>query len=320
MIILGSAAPNNTINLELAVDPLHRALRSALSASSASLRLTKRDNDPVLSLTITTSTISNGSTATRSGLDGADGFGIDEGDESFRGTRDRETVVTQDVHVRVLDEARVEGIHEPRCREPEVHILLPSLLQLKSISERFTKLASTSSTSSSGITTFSIVSPKLELSANMHGSLRLKIATDALSISSVWNGLSNPELDPTQVDGGEEGIRNHPATRMRELGAEDSLSEESWAKVRIDGKDWGRVLSVGRLGGRVIACTRINGKAQTLRGIQLIRMHAGFVHDHALILYVYLPNEDENAEESVLTVSDAVPKRRYKNADMDLSW
>ena len=83
----------------------------------------------------------------------------------------------------------------------------------------------------------------------MHGELRLGIKTDALKCESKWTGLSNPELDPGHVDGGEEGVREHPSTRMKER-----EGEEGWAVVRIDGRDWGRVLSVGRLGGRVIAC------------------------------------------------------------------
>jgi HUS1 checkpoint protein len=167
----------------------------------------------------------------------------------------RETVVTQDIPIRVLSPASVEGIHEPRCREPDVHITLPNLIQLKSISERFTKLATATSTNSErGTAGAAGPGPKLILSANMHGTLRLSIATDALSISSVWTGLVNPELDPSHIEGGEDGVREHPSTRMRELGGGDMDGEEGWARVRIDGKDWGRVLSVGRLGGRVIAC------------------------------------------------------------------
>ena len=83
----------------------------------------------------------------------------------------------------------------------------------------------------------------------MHGELRLGIKTDALQCESKWAGLTNPELDPGQVEGGVEGVREHPSTRMKER-----EGEEGWAVVRIDGRDWGRVLSVGRLGGRVIAC------------------------------------------------------------------
>ena len=48
----------------------------------------------------------------------------------------RETVVTQDIPIRVLSPASVEGIHEPRCREPDVHITLPNLIQLKSMQRR----------------------------------------------------------------------------------------------------------------------------------------------------------------------------------------
>jgi HUS1 checkpoint protein len=92
------------------------------------------------------------------------------------------------------------------------------------------------------------------MTANMHGCLKLNIKTDAMNISSMWTALHNPELDPTQIEGGEEGIEQHPSTRMKAVGSADGLSEEGWARVRIDGRDWGRVLSVGRLGGRVIAC------------------------------------------------------------------
>lgn len=88
--------------------------------------------------------------------------------------------------------------------------------------------------------------PKLELSANMHGSLKLSITTDALNIESVWGDLTNPDLEPNQIEG---DVDDLPTEKMRAAGP------EAWATVRIDGKDWSRVLSVGRLGGKVIACT-----------------------------------------------------------------
>lgn len=70
-----------------------------------------------------------------------------------------------------------------------------------------------------------------------------------MNISSTWTGLTNPELDPGQVD-----VSTHPSTKMRELGDAEGNGEEGWAVVRVDGRDWGKVLGVGRLGGRVIAC------------------------------------------------------------------
>lgn len=186
------------------------------------------------------------------------------------GPRERETVISQEVPVKVLHESAVEGLHEPQCRDPDVHIILPSLIHLKSISERFTRLATidtkTPSTTtinqnqpppSSAVPTTTApnstaASPKLELSANMHGSLKLAIASDSLRISSVWTDLVNPALDPAQLSQSE--MQELPSERMRRLGGEGN-GEEGWARVRIDGRDWGRVLSVGRLSPKVVACT-----------------------------------------------------------------
>lgn len=256
---LQSAAPNNTINLEVPIQSLQRALRSALGATSASIRLTKKNNVPMLSLTIATTTFSSGNGVVEAGTTGPDeefedfDFHVDEGGVGFGGEpghppRERETIITQDVPVKVLAMQTVEGLHEPSTPEPDVHIYLPALAQVKSISERFTKLATATKTG-----TATGAGPRLELSANMHGSFKIALQTDALSISSVWTGLVNPELEPSNYAGGSQEIRDHPSTRMRILGGEHGENEEGWARVRIDARDWNRVLSVGRLGVRVIA-------------------------------------------------------------------
>ncbi|CAI6333992.1 unnamed protein product [Periconia digitata] len=268
------SAANNIINLEVPLGPLNRALRSALNATSAQIRLTKKaDNMPLLALTVVNPSSSSSISAipTRSVDDDEFGSFLDEDHAS---ATNRDTIITQEIPVRVLAPDIVAGLHEPQCREPDVHIIFPPLMQLKSISDRFTKLALAGASGMSART-------RLEMAANMHGCLRMSIKTDAMNISSVWTDLSNPELDPNQVAGGEIGLAEHPSTRMKLLGSADGQSEEGWASVRIDGKDWGKVMSVGRLGGRVIAC---------------------FCHEHALILYVYLPSERDE-DESVLTVS-----------------
>ncbi|TWU72099.1 hypothetical protein ED733_000983 [Metarhizium rileyi] len=262
-----SAESHNTINLELPLQPLQRALKSALNSVSASLRLTKKNGLPILSMTITTTT-SNASAAAAK-LSSEDPFGEDVFEQEHLETslrREHEKIITQDIPVRVLHPETVETIMQPKVREPDVHIQLPPLLQLKAISDRFTKLALTGAAPSKA--------PKLELSANMHGSLRLRIATETTDICSVWSDLENPELDPAQL---ERPVEEHPSTKFRQDGP------DRWATVRVDGKDWSRVLSVGRLEGRVIAC---------------------FADDHALILYVYVPHyEDATADDSVVTVS-----------------
>jgi HUS1 checkpoint protein len=151
----------------------------------------------------------------------------------------------------VLSTDAINTIHQPRTREPDVHILLPPLIQLKSVSDRFTRLAVTTKTT--GLSN-SHVGPRLEMAANMHGCLRIGITTDDMGIKSTWTGLVNPELDPAQYEEAG-GVGNHPSERMRGLGDREGRSEEGWARVRIDGRDWSKVMSVGRLGaGRVIAC------------------------------------------------------------------
>lgn len=184
-----------------------------------------------------------------------------------RRARERETWITQEIPVKVLAESAVEDLHEPHCPDPDVHIILPGLAQLKGISDRFTKLASSDSKKQSGavagagadasaggggsgaVALGSSSAPKLELSANMHGKLKLAIATDELRIASMWSGLVNPPLDPAHIT--QEQYSQLPSERMREVGDDD---ESGWARVRIDGKDWSRVLSVGRLSPRVVAC------------------------------------------------------------------
>jgi len=299
-----SQEPSNTINLELPLGPFQRALRSAGNSNEANLRLTKRDGVPMLSMTIhTTAQTSHHHAhgfAAASGFpsraasvaDAHDPFAADTADAFYHpepldlaaaaARGEREKVVTQDIPVRVLHPDTVETIMQPKVREPEVHVRLPPLLQLKAVSDRFAKLtaAATSSSSSAfasdarrGNAASAAAAPKLELSANMHGGLRLRVATEALTVESTWAGLENPDLDPAQLA---MPLADHPSTRFRDAGP------DRWATVRVDARDWGRVLSVGRLEGRVIACV---------------------ADDHALVLYVYIPQIDEpGAEDSVLTV------------------
>ena len=243
------------INLEVPIGALSKALRSATGATSAQLRLTKNGVVPLLALTVVASSWTTGDNALGIQSQSMPPPGRDEDRPTqpapAGGPRERETVITQEIPVKVLHQSVVEGLHEPRCRDPDVHIILPGLVQLKAISDRFTKLAM--NTAGGERSSSSALGPKLELSANMHGSLKLAIAADTLRISSVWTGLVNPPLDPGQLTQTE--IDQLPSERMRALGAEGNGDEEAgWAKVRIDGKDWGRVLSVGRLSPKVVAC------------------------------------------------------------------
>lgn len=274
-----SAAANNTINLEVPLEPLLRALKSASNATSVSIRLTKKDSTPWLVLTIVTTATSHAPNPAHAVA--GTGYPPLRQDDSFPDSnnlpenthmhnphvgelpprRERETLITLDVPVIVLAASQVAGLHEPHCREPDVHIYLPPLSQLKSVSDRFARLAGASGSLVSAETLIrgrggggGAKNPKLDLAATMHGTLRLSYRSDALKISSSWRGLENPDLDPAVV-GGDDSLRNHPSTRMRAIVPdEDDDESEGWAKVRIDARDWSKVLSVGRVGGRVIAC------------------------------------------------------------------
>ncbi|KAI9375855.1 checkpoint protein Hus1/Mec3 [Aspergillus egyptiacus] len=316
------------INLEVPLAALHRALRSAAAAKWVQLRLTKKGKVALLALTIRSTSWAKGMNPLGIDDTAAAPFPAEEGaregsvsaNSNATGRRERETVITQEIPVRVLHESAVEGLHEPRCRDPDVHIILPDLFQLKSISERFTKLAADSSpkaaaaatqvsrataansavgSAGTGATSGFSVSPKLELSANMHGSLRLAIATDALRISSVWTDLVNPELDPSQLSQSQMG--QLPSERMRAFSGDD---EAGWAKVRIDGKDWARVLSVGRLNPKVVACELFLPPPSNTpcNRVGANDASTGFIHETALVLYVYLP-KSWNEEDSCLSVS-----------------
>lgn len=145
--------------------------------------------------------------------------------------------MTQEVPVRVLSASSVAHIVEPTCPEPDVHIYLPLLSQLRAISERFNRLTQSSSSSSSAVS-----SHRLLLSANMQGEFKMRIDTDAVKVESLFRNLVNPELDPTQIEG---GLENHPSTRR---------DRAEFAEVRVQGKEWVRLLKVCSIAKRVIAC------------------------------------------------------------------
>lgn len=205
-----ASANENVINLEVPLLVLLRALRSCASASDATLRLTKRasDNAPILCLTITTS--SNSSISSGS------------------------TLVTQEIPVRVLSGASVDGIREPMCPEPDVHVILPPLAHIRSVTERFNKLSLGSS--SSRVSNGSDAS-RLILSANMAGQFKMRLVNDAVKVESLWKGLNNPNMDLEQAP---QSTGDRP--------------QDEFAKVTVDGKEWGKVLKVGGLAKKVIAC------------------------------------------------------------------
>ncbi|KAG5440515.1 hypothetical protein PCK2_000449, partial [Pneumocystis canis] len=136
---------NNTINLEVPVDSLHKALKSSVNASDIVLRLTKQDHFPMLSCSI-----------------------------SLLGKSGGMSAVTHNIHVRVL--SPLMQLSEPVVPEPDCHIILPPLSQLRYISERFR-----------------VISNKIILKANMSGEFQIGVSSD-LSFESLLFRLKRNQI------------------------------------------------------------------------------------------------------------------------------
>ncbi|KAJ2329043.1 Checkpoint protein hus1 [Coemansia sp. RSA 2681] len=99
---------NNEIYLEFNIDNLQRALRSTQGgALGVTLKLTKKQGLPVLSLTIRSQSVTG-----------------------------REVSLCQDVPVRMLTPAQMDAIREPMVPDGQVHIMMPPLNNVRSIAER----------------------------------------------------------------------------------------------------------------------------------------------------------------------------------------
>ncbi|KTW26512.1 uncharacterized protein T551_03429 [Pneumocystis jirovecii RU7] len=209
---------NNIINLEVPIDHLHKALKSSVNASEIVLRLTKHDHFPMLSCSI-----------------------------SLLGKSGGMSAVTHNIHVRVL--SPLMQLFEPVVPEPDCHIILPSLSQLRYISERFRA-----------------ISNKIFLKANMSGEFQIGVVSDSCKIETKFKDLINPELDPCAV----KDISKHPS-QIRD--------KKAFVTVKVSVKDWLNLLQVHIVAKRVIAC---------------------FCEGHALVLYVYIMEPEEESS-AVLT-------------------
>lgn len=216
----------NVINLELNVDSLGRLLRSIGDTGTVVMKLTKRDRYPMLSFSTT-----------------------------YFGRLGGSNVVTHDLHVRVLSTAFIAQITEPVIPDPDVVVMVPSLLQLAQISGSLRGL-----------------SDKILIAANMDGKFSIGIATPAVSTETLFRGLINPGMEAAVAEDGAAGI--HPS---------QARDKAAFCRLKVDAKDWCNLLRIGSIAKRVIAC---------------------FCEGHALVLYVYVSEEDDlrsSGNGSVLT-------------------
>ncbi|KAJ1515487.1 hypothetical protein HMI56_004310 [Coelomomyces lativittatus] len=135
----------NEIWLEIKIEYLLRAFKSMLSGHLVTMKLSKENHIPVLAIAIHSE------------------------------NRDTTLVIQQVVPVQPLRRIQIQELREPRIPAQEVYILLPSLLQLKTLAERYRAL-----------------SPHATFASNHHGKLILSIDAPNVSIETEFNNLRNP--------------------------------------------------------------------------------------------------------------------------------
>eukprot|EP00123_Amoebidium_parasiticum_P000063 comp101594_c0_seq1/m.48740 comp101594_c0_seq1/g.48740 ORF comp101594_c0_seq1/g.48740 comp101594_c0_seq1/m.48740 type:complete len:283 (-) comp101594_c0_seq1:191-1039(-) len=110
--LIESKHENNEILMEISLDNLLRALKSAQSASQVTVRMTKKNGMPFLTLDI-----------------------------SVMGAHNNQRTIVQDVPIVVLRHELSVEYQEPNLPHPEVNIFLPSLKVLRGIIDRMKTLS-----------------------------------------------------------------------------------------------------------------------------------------------------------------------------------
>lgn len=190
---------NNQVAFEVTLENLDRALKSAQLSTECICKLTKKGGSTYLTfiVEIQASQVMN---------------------------------VVHDVPIRLQTPTQIAMLTEPVLPDPTVHILLPSLKQVKPIVERLKKL-----------------DDALIIECNMDGCLKMGVQTDSAKITTVVNGLEHPK-----VEGAEEApVRD--ASR--------------WGSVRVDMKKFSRFLGAHHINPTAVVCCLIEHKAVVMHVI-----------------------------------------------------
>ncbi|KAF8339769.1 checkpoint protein Hus1/Mec3 [Cantharellus anzutake] len=136
----------NMIHMQISTEPFVQALRSAQSSPDVVIKLAKRDELAVLR--------------------------FDFQAVSHQG---KNIQVIHDVRVHVMRQEEIARLEEPQCPEPDVHIILPPLTKLRTVTEHMRPLSSL-----------------MGVSATRSGRFSLRIQTDEVSVETDWTGCETP--------------------------------------------------------------------------------------------------------------------------------
>ncbi|KAJ3051741.1 hypothetical protein HK097_007250 [Rhizophlyctis rosea] len=146
---------DDSIYLEFSGEHLVRALKSGQQATEVSMKLLKpQGEDKILRVIITN-----------------------------QGRSGKPIKLTHDIPVRQVPESEAADLHNPTMIDYQVHILLPKLPDIRSITERMRAIA-----------------PHITLSANMAGTLILEVQADSVHVQTFFHNLEVPAIDSSQVD------------------------------------------------------------------------------------------------------------------------
>jgi len=137
---------NNEITMRIGSEALLQALKSALTSPEVILKLAKKNDIALLSFDITIQTRQN-----------------------------KKVSVVQDVKIEVFKPADADKLKEPMCPEPDVHIVLPPLSKIRTVTDHLRQL-----------------SDVMGISANAAGHLKLFIETDTVKVVTEWTGCEGP--------------------------------------------------------------------------------------------------------------------------------
>ncbi|KAK6354160.1 hypothetical protein TWF730_008573 [Orbilia blumenaviensis] len=191
-----SSAHNNIINLEVPLDTLHRSLKSAgASYTSASIKLTKKEGIPRLSIVITTETAA-----------------------SMNHAR-----IVQDIPVRVLSPQAVAHLTKPVVPKPGCAVILPALNQLKGITERYVRMVGVNGRivvegNNSGVLRMKLDAEAVKVESEWRGLMNPVVGEDG--------GM---EWEDDDDNNDEEG--NEESTQEKEKLSKVMVDSRDWAKV-----------------------------------------------------------------------------------------
>ncbi|KAJ3022436.1 UNVERIFIED_CONTAM: hypothetical protein HDU68_009160 [Siphonaria sp. JEL0065] len=164
--------------LEITAEHFSRTLKCAINSSSVSMRLTKKLNLPVLCFTINT-----------------------------KGRTGKPIQLVQDCPCRILPAAQTEELREPVVPNPDVHIMLPPVVAVKSMADRMKAIGT-----------------YMTVKANMSGEFVMLIENDMVKLETFYDDLDNPAIDPSQVEPSQQPSLNR--------------DPKEFAQVRIDIRDF----------------------------------------------------------------------------------